>query len=59
MFEVYYIIRLVVNFNHFSKEQKMKSKIYNNLKSGDTRTITFHGRLVKQIYLNNIWVTVK
>jgi hypothetical protein len=31
----------------------MKSKFYNNLKSGDTRIITFNGRLVKQIYVNN------
>lgn len=37
----------------------MKTKIYNNLKSGDTRTITFNGRLVKQIYINNSWKTIK
>lgn len=36
-----------------------KSRIYGNLKTGEKRTITFHGRKVRQIYLNNTWVTIK
>jgi hypothetical protein len=29
------------------------------IKSGDIRTITFHGRLVRQIYVNGNWKTIK
>jgi hypothetical protein len=37
----------------------IKSKIYKNIKSGDIREITFHGKIVRQIYINGNWKTIK
>jgi hypothetical protein len=33
-------------------------KTRKDLKQGDVRTITFHGKLVKQIYSGTNWITL-
>ena len=42
-----------------TKEFGMKTKFYSNLKSGDIRTISFRGKLIRQIYVNKAWRTIE